>query len=71
MYSQALLFIKVGFSALVKTCLWLVFYNIGEGLKEGRDGVSIIKCEGYFVVFKFIGVSDKLTKADLACHEYV
>lgn len=58
MYSQTLLFIKVGFSALVKTCLWLVFYNIGEGLKEGRDGVSIIKCEGYFVVFKFFDVSD-------------
>lgn len=67
MYSQALLFIKVGFSALVKN----MFQNIGEGLKEGRDGVSIIKCEGYFVVFKFIGVSDQLTKAYLACHEYV
>lgn len=71
MNSQALLFIKVGFSALVKTRLWLVFLNIGEGFKEGRVGESIIKCEGYFVVFKFIGVVDWLTKAYLACHEYV
>lgn len=48
-----------------------MFYNIGEGLKEGRDGVLIIKCEGYFVVFKFIGVSDKLIKVYLVCYEYV
>lgn len=71
MYSQVLLFIQVGFFVLVKICLWLVFYNIGEGLKEGRDGVLIIKCEGYFVVFKFIGVSDKLIKVYLVCYEYV
>lgn len=49
----------------------IVFQNIGEGLKEGRDGVLIIKCEGYFVVFKFIGVSDQLIKVYLVCYEYV